>query len=248
MIDTHAHLDACEEAPDLLLERARSAGVERVVTIGTGIESCLRAIAIAESTDGVFVAAGIDPHQASTPEATRLDELAALLAHPKVVAVGETGLDGFHTHSTPADQQRLMDAHLRLAHEHALPVVIHSRDAEEATADALAQFGGTVVLHCFSSPALLDCAIERGYYVSYAGNVSFPKATDLRATVASIPTERLLAETDSPYLSPVPLRGRRNEPAHLVHTLAVLAAERGVEADELAATIDANADRAFGLT
>lgn len=247
MIDTHAHLDACDEAPGVLLERARAAGVTRVVTVGTGVASSRRALAIAEDNAGVSVAVGIDPHQASTEEAARLDEIADLLRHPSVVAVGETGLDGFHSFATMTDQRALLERHLALAEQHGLPVVIHSRDAETETAEALASFGGTVVLHCFSSPALLACAVERGYYVSYAGNVTFPKAVDLRATVAAVPSERLLAETDSPYLSPQPLRGRANEPSHVVHTLAVLAAERGVSPDALARTIDENATRAFGL-
>ena len=169
-----------------------------------------------------------------------------LLGHPKVVAVGETGLDGFHTFATMADQRRLLDAHLALAEEHGLPVVIHSRDAEAETCEALASFRGTVILHCFSSPELLECALDRNYYVSYAGNVTFPRAEALRGTVPAIPANRLLAETDSPYLAPQPLRGRRNEPAHVVHTLAVLARERGEDVAGLAATIDENARVAFG--
>ena len=247
MIDTHAHLDACDDTPEALLERARAAGVTRVVTIGTGLASCRRAIAIAEGNAGVSVAVGIDPHRASGEEAHRLPEIAELLGHPKVVAIGETGLDGFHTYATMADQRALLEQHLELAAEHGLPVVIHSRDAEAETAAALAAFGGTVVLHCFSSPTLLDCALDRGYYISYAGNVTFPKAVELRATVAAVPADRILAETDSPYLSPVPLRGRANEPSHVVQTLAVLAAERGVASDELGAIVDDNASRAFGL-
>lgn len=247
MIDTHAHLDACDDVPSALLERAHAAGVTRVVTIGTGIASCRSALAIAEENDGVSVVVGIDPHRASSEEASRLPEVAELLEHPKVVAVGETGLDGFHTFATLPDQRRLLDAHLALATERGLPVVIHSRDAEAETAAALAGFDGSVILHCFSSPSLLQCAVERGYYVSYAGNVTFPKAAELRATVASVPLDRILAETDSPYLSPVPLRGRANEPAHVVHTLAVLAAERGMHPDELGGIVDDNATRAFGL-
>ncbi|MGL6278232.1 MAG: TatD family hydrolase [Gaiella sp.] len=247
MIDTHAHLDACEDPLDEVLDRARSAGVTRVVTIGTGIDSCERALAIADRHDGVTVALGIDPHQASSAEAGRVGELRELLAHPRAVAVGETGLDGFHRHATPADQRRLLDAQLALADDLGLPVVIHSRDAEEETAAALAPFRGTVVLHCFSSPRLLDTALERGYYVSFAGNVTFPKATDLRLCAPLVPDDRILAETDSPYLAPQRVRGQRNEPANVVHTLAVLAEIRGEDPAALATRIDANADRAFGL-
>ncbi len=247
MTDSHAHLDACDEPADVLVSRARAAGVERIVTIGTGIDSCYRALAIAEAHEGVVAALGIDPHQASSPEAARVAELSALLDHPKAVAVGETGLDGFHTFASMPDQRRLFDAQLELADQRGLPVVIHSREADDETRVALSPFRGTVILHCFSSPGLLECALERDYYVSYAGNVTFSKAGDLRATVARIPANRLLAETDSPYLAPQPLRGRRNEPANVVHTLAALARERGDDVDALAATIDENARVAFGL-
>jgi TatD DNase family protein len=247
VIDTHAHLDACEEPAAVLVDRARAAGVTRIVTIGTGIDSCRAALAIAETCDGVAAALGIDPHQAATPEAGRVGELRELLAHPAVVAVGETGLDGYHGRNTLAEQRRLLDEQLALAEELSLPAVIHSRDAEAETADALAPFRGTVVLHCFSSPGLLATAIERGYYVSFAGNVTFPKAADLREAAARVPADRLLAETDSPYLAPQPVRGRRNEPANVIHTLAVLAEARREPVDALELQIDENATRAFGL-
>jgi TatD DNase family protein len=245
--DSHAHLDACAEPPEQIVARAREAGVRRIVTIGTGIESCGRALAIAEREEGVVAALGVDPHQASGPEAGRLGELEELLGHERVVAVGETGLDHFHHLAEPADQRRLFEAQLELAERIGKPVVIHSRDADEDTAAALAGFGGTVVLHCFSSPGLLAAALERGYYVSFAGNVTYPKAADLRAAAAEVPADRLLAETDSPYLAPQPVRGRTNEPANVVHTVAALAAVRGEDPDELAARLDANATAAFRL-
>ena len=247
MIDTHAHLDACDEGVDEVLARARAVGVTRVVTIGTGIESCRAALAIADAHDGVDAALGIDPHQAATAEADRIDELRALLARPGVVAVGETGLDGHHGADTLLEQRALFEAHLELAAELALPVVIHSRAASAETVAALAPFRGTVVLHCFSEPELLGPALERGYYVSFAGNVTYPKADQLREAASRVPAERILAETDSPYLAPQPLRGRRNEPANVLHTLAVLAAARGETRPELERCIDDNADRAFGL-
>lgn len=246
MIDTHAHLDALED-PGAAVERAREAGVTRVVTIGTGIESCRAALGLAEAGAGVYAALGIDPHQAASDEAARVEELRGLLAHPKAVAVGETGLDNFHRHAGPAEQRRLFEAQIALADELGLPLVIHSRDAARETADALAGFAGRVVLHCFSDPELLPAALERGYYVSFAGNVTFPKATELRTAAAHVPPDRILAETDSPYLAPQPLRGRPNEPAHVVHTVAALAAARGEDADELGARIEANASAAFGL-
>ena len=247
MIDTHAHLDACDVPATGLLERARSVGVTRVVTVGTGIESCRRALAIADAQPGVVAALGIDPHRAATGEAERVGELRELLAHPRAVAVGETGLDGHHGADTLTEQRVLFDAQLALAEELGLPVVIHSRAASRETADVLAPFRGTVVLHCFSEPELLEPALERGYYVSFAGNVTYPKAAALREAAAHVPEDRLLAETDSPYLAPQPVRGRPNEPMHVRHTLAALADVREVGVEALEARIDANAITAFGL-
>jgi TatD DNase family protein len=245
--DTHAHLDGCEDA-QAAIAHAREAGVTRIVTIGTGIASSRAALELAEQHDGVYAVLGIDPHQASSDEAHRLDELRALLESSDAVGVGETGLDNARDYATPADQRSLFDAQLELAESLRLPVVIHSRDAEVDTAAALEDFGGTVVLHCFSSPVLLPTALERGYYVSFAGNVTYPKADDLRHAASAVPADRLLVETDSPYLSPQPVRGRPNEPAHLVHTIDVLAGVRGVEAATLGAQTHENASRAFGLT
>jgi len=221
--------------------------VGRIVTIGTGIDSCRVALALADRHEGVHAVLGIDPHQASSPEAGRVGELRELLAHPKAVGVGETGLDHFHDHATPADQTRLFAAQLELADALGLPVVIHSREAETDTAAALADFDGTVVLHCFSSPGLLPAALERGYYVSFAGNVTYPKAEELRQAARDVPDNRLLVETDSPYLGPQPVRGRPNEPANLVHTVDVLAQVRGVDAAALAAQTHENASRVFRL-
>lgn len=246
MTDSHAHLDGCEE-PAAVVERARDAGVTRIVTIGTGIDSSRAALALALEHDGVFAALGIDPHQAASPDASRLDELRDLLQHPKAVAVGETGLDTVRRYATPTEQRRLFEAQLALADELDMPVVVHSREAEQETADALSGFAGTVVLHCFSSPGLLPVALGRGYYVSFAGNVTYPKAPALREAAAAVPPERLLVETDSPYLAPQAVRGRTNEPAHLVHTLAALAQVRSVEQSELAAQTHANASAALRL-
>lgn len=247
MIDTHAHLDACDEPAETLIERARGAGVDRIVAVGSGIESCRAALEIAERHEGVFAALGVHPHQAGNAEAGRLDELRDLLGHERVVALGETGLDYYRDYA-PRDRQRaLFAAELELAAELGKPVVVHSRAADEHTAEALAGFGGTVVLHCFSSPALLDVALERGYYVSFAGNVTYPKAYDLRACARGVPADRLLVETDSPYLAPQPRRGKPNEPANVIHTLAAVAEARGEDVQELETRIDANAATAFSL-
>jgi len=245
--DSHAHLDACDESAATLVERAGAAGVTRVVTIGTGIDSCRAALEIADTNKGVFAALGIDPHQAATPEAGRVEELRELLAHPKAVAVGETGLDTVRQFASPVEQRRLLDAHLALADELGLPVVIHNREADEETTAALEPFRGTVVLHCFSSPGLVSVVVERGYYVSFAGNATYPNAASLREASVSVPVERILVETDSPYLSPQAVRGRPNEPANIVHTVRALAEARGIVAEELAAATHANAATAFGL-
>ena len=246
MIDTHAHLDALEE-PGAAVARARDAGVTRVITIGTGIDSCRAALAIAQQHDGVYAALGIDPHQAATEEAHRVGELRELLSSGRAVAVGEAGLDYHYGAETKDEQRRLFEAQLRLASELGLPVVIHTREANADTAAILGDHDGTVIMHCFSEPGLLAAGLERGWYFSFAGNVTYPKAAELRQAAAEVPADRILAETDSPYLAPQPLRGRPNEPANVVHTLAALAAARGEDAGELAARIDANANAAFCL-
>ncbi len=247
MIDTHAHLDALEE-PGAAVALARDAGVARVITIGTGIESCRAALAIADENDGVYAALGIDPHQAATEEAGRVAELRELLDHPKAVAVGETGLDYHYGAEAKDEQRRLFEAQLGLASELGLPVVVHTREANDDTAAILGAHPGTVVMHCFSEPGLLAAGLERGWYFSFAGNVTYPNAAELRAAAGQVPADRILAETDSPYLSPQLRRGRPNEPANVVHTVAALAEARGEDAGELAARIDANANAAFSLT
>ena len=217
------------------------------MTVGTGIESSRVALELAQLHEEVFAALGIDPHQAGDAEAGRVDELRELLEHDEAVAVGETGLDYFRDRAPRDRQRKLFEAQLEVATDLGKPVVIHTRDAEADTADVLSGFAGTVVMHCFSSPRLLDTVLERGYYVSFAGNVTYPKASDLRAAAAQVPAERILAETDSPYLGPQARRGRPNEPANVVLTVAELAKVRGEDADELGARIAANARAAFLL-
>jgi TatD DNase family protein len=247
MIDTHAHLDACADPPHALVARARAAGVDRVIAIGSGIDSCRAALETARNEDAVWAALGIHPHQAGSTEADRLAELRDLLADARAVAVGETGLDFYRDNAPRPDQRRVFKRQLELADELGKPVVVHTRAADEETASALAGFAGTVVLHCFSSPHLLPVALERGYYVSFAGNVTYPNASDLRLAATQVPPDRLLAETDSPYLAPQPRRGRPNEPANVVHTVQRLAEVRQEAVPELAARIEANAVAAFGL-
>jgi TatD DNase family protein len=246
VIDTHAHLAALDD-PDAVVARAADAGVTRILSVGTDIGDCRRALELAERHDGVYAILGIHPHEAGAASDDDLAELRELLGHPKAVAVGETGLDWFRDYAPRDDQRRLFAAQLELASELGKPAVIHTRAADDDTLAALAGHDGTVVLHCFSSPHMLPTALERGWYVSFAGNASFPKAVDLRLAASQVPAERILAETDSPYLAPQPVRGKRNEPAYVVHTLAALAQARGEEPDELERQIDANATACFGL-
>jgi TatD DNase family protein len=241
VIDTHAHLDALEDAAGALA-RARAAGVRRVIAIGSGLASARATREIAALANGVFVAAGVHPHQASDGEDPRR------LVDAETVAVGEIGLDFFRDYAPRDDQRRVFAEQLDLAAELGKPVVVHTRAAAEETASMLGDFPGTVILHCFSTPELLPVALERRYYVSFAGNVTYPKADDLRVAATAVAADRLLAETDCPYLSPQPVRGRPNEPAHVVHTVAALAEVRGADPSELAVQIDANADAAFSLS
>jgi TatD DNase family protein len=247
VIDTHAHLDACADTPDVLVERARAAGVHRIVTVGTTIDGCRRALDLAEAYPEVYAALGVHAHEAATPDAERLVELRDLLDHSRAVAVGETGLDYFRDYAPRDRQVALFRAQLELAAELGRPVVIHTRAAAHDTLEALARHEGEVVLHCFSEPELLEPALERSWYVSFAGNVTYPKAAELRLAAARVRADRILAETDSPYLSPQPLRGRSNEPAHVVHTVSTLAEARGEDAGELGRRIAQNAARVFGL-
>lgn len=247
MIDTHAHLDACADSPGELLARARAAGVSRVVAVGSGIESSRATLAIADAEEGVSCALGIHPHHAGDGDSERFDELRELLRRPHAVALGEIGLDYYRDYAPREMQKRVFTEQLELATELGLPVVVHTRAADEDTAELLRTFAGTVVMHCFSSPGLLSVALDRRYYVSFAGNVTYPKAQELREAAVQAPADRILAETDCPYLAPQPVRGKTNEPAYVVHTMRVLADARGESADELAARIDDNATRAFGL-
>jgi TatD DNase family protein len=239
VIDTHAHLG--EDAAEVL-ERARAAGVAKVIDVATTIAGARATLQRAEALDGVYACLGVHPHEAAEPG--DLDELRELLGHPRAVALGETGLDYYRDYAPHKAQQRLFEAQLALALELGKPVVIHTRSADDDTRARLLAHDGPVVLHCFSSPGLLDAALERRWYVSLAGNVTYKNAYDLRAAVRRVPVDRLLAETDSPFLAPQPVRGKRNEPAYVVHTYAALAELHG---DDIAAQIEANAAAVFGL-
>jgi TatD DNase family protein len=244
VIDTHAHLDACADRPSAILRRARDAGIERVISIGTDPDSWRATLAIAETHGDVFAALGIPPHDAATASA---DGLGESLFHERCVAVGECGLDYYRDYAPRDAQIRLFERHLELAAEYDKPVIVHTRAANDDTLAVLEGFDGTVILHCFSEPHLLEAATERGYYLSFAGNVTYKNAPDLRLAASQARPDRLLVETDSPYLAPQARRGRPNEPAYIVHTVEALAAARRTPVAELSAQIVANATAAFRL-
>ena len=244
MIDTHAHFG--DDADDVLA-RSGAAGVKRVIAVATTLAGAHAALELADAHDGVYACLGIHPHEAGGEEADHVHEICALLGHPKAVAVGETGLDYFRDYAPHDAQQLLFDRLLAVARDTHKPVVIHTRAADEDTLARLIVHGGPVILHCFSSPALLEPALEHGWYVSFAGNVTYKNAYELRAAARRVPADKLLSETDSPYLAPQPVRGQRNEPAFVRHTVETLAEVRGVTPAELETQIDANANAVFGL-
>lgn len=245
MIDTHAHLDALDD-PAGAIARARESGVTRIISIGTDPTSWANTLEIAAEHEAVHVVVGVHPHEAAGNH--EFDLLERVAAHPKVVGIGEIGLDYFRDYAPRDAQAKAFIYQLGLAKRLALPVVIHNRAADDDTVSILGQwFDGTVILHCFSSVPLLADALDRGWYVSFAGNVTYKNAGDLREAARAVPAERILAETDCPYLAPQPVRGKTNEPAYVVHTLAALADARGEDVEELARQIDVNAAVAFGL-
>jgi TatD DNase family protein len=248
VIDSHTHVTSCGDDADAVLRRARSAGVTRVVTIGSSRDEMAAATALAERHVDVHTTAGLHPHGADDWDDALAAEIERHAAHPRVVAIGETGLDFFRNRAPRERQVEAFRGQLAIARRAGLPVVVHCREAEDDVVPLLADEGPpTVVLHCFSMPDRLDEVTARGWYVSFAGNVTYGNAVALQAAARRCPDDLLLLETDAPYLSPVPFRGRPNEPAHVIETLRFVAGLRGVDPAELAAQASANAVRAFGL-
>jgi TatD DNase family protein len=249
LVDSHCHLDFPDfaEERNAVVARARRAGIATMLTIGTRLDQFAGVRAIAEAYDDVWCSVGAHPHEASDHAATSAAELAALAEHPVVVGIGETGLD-FHYDHSPRDVQELVfRTHIAAAHASGLPLIVHARSADAEIARILREERAPAgVLHCFSSGrALAEAALDLGFYISISGIVTFRAADDLRAIVRDVPLERLLVETDAPYLAPVPYRGRRNEPAYVVATAAAVAALKGVTPAELAAATTANFFRLF---
>lgn len=252
LVDSHCHLDFPDFANELddVVARAGSAGVGTMLTICTHVSKFPQVLAVAERFDNVFCTVGIHPHEAGNEAEPTAAELIRLAAHPKVVGFGETGLDYYYEHS-PRDRQKAgFRAHIRAARESGLPVVVHTRDAEADTLDILAEEHGKGpfpgLIHCFSgSTELARGAVDLGLYVSFSGIVTFKKADALRETARAVPTERILVETDAPYLAPVPNRGKRNEPAFTAYTAETVAGLKNMESGAFAAATTDNFFRLF---
>lgn len=248
MIDSHTHLDLCE-APDAeLVAAASAAGVVRMLTVGIDGASCRTALAAAEDFPQVYAAIGRHPNAAKGFDDADLAELRALAAHERCAAIGETGLDFYRAGAPVEDQQRAFAAQIALARETDKPLVIHSRASDSETLAQLAAEadGVRVVMHCFSMPDRLEECLRRGYAISFAGNVTYKSAGDLAQAAKLVPEERLLVETDAPYLTPQVVRKQRNEPAFVAHTLAFIAELRGVGVEQLGAAVERNAAAVFG--
>jgi TatD DNase family protein len=252
LVDSHCHLDFpdFEEDFDGVLGRAAANDVRTILTICTHVTRFGRIAAIAEAHRDIWCSIGIHPHEAAEEPPVTGAQLAELAAHPKCIGIGETGLDYFYEHSPKAEQQRNFRAHIEAARMTGLPLIVHARDADDDTIAILKEtseegaFPG--VIHCFTAgPELARVAVELGLYISVSGIVTFKKAEDLRETIAGVPLDRLLVETDAPYLAPTPNRGKRNEPSFVRHTADKVAEVKGVTPDELAATTTENFFRLF---
>jgi TatD DNase family protein len=247
MVDTHFHLDHIEAPPAHVVTRARQAGVERMLAIGMTAESCRHALAAADKHEELYVSIGRHPHESAGWDGTGLGELRELSRHPKARAIGEAGLDYKRDYAPRDDQRRAFVDQIELARALGRPLVVHTREAADDTLELLARHGGgaPVIIHCFSlTEHVLEC-VARGYYCSFAGNVTYPKATELQEAARVIPDELLLAETDAPFLSPQERRGKPNEPAYVGATARFLAELRGTTPDDMERLLDANAARLF---
>jgi TatD DNase family protein len=249
VIDSHTHLHLCEPPDSELVAAADAVGVTRMLTVGIDGASCRAALATAEDFPQVFAAIGRHPNAAHGFDDADLAELRALAAHGRCAAIGETGLDFYRDSAPPrADQERAFAAQIELARETGKPLIIHTRAAERETLEQLAAEadGVSVVMHCFSMPDRLEECVERGYAISFAGNVTYNSAADLADAARRVPEELLLVETDAPYLTPQTVRKERNQPAFVMHTAAFVADLRGVDVEELGASVARNGARVFG--
>lgn len=251
MIDSHAHLEMKEFDADRneVIERARLAGVESIVTVGTNLSLSRKALSIARQYENIYATVGVHPHDVARAGDQTFDELRKLAADPKVVAYGEIGLDYFRNLSPRAKQMEMFARQLELAHELKLPIIIHDRDAHEQTLRMVRESKiRTGVFHCFSGdwPMAKQC-LDLGFYISVPGVVTFDKSRTLQEVVRQAPLESILLETDCPYLTPVPHRGKRNEPSFIIHTAQKVAQLKGLNRDDVARAAAQNTRRLFGL-
>jgi TatD DNase family protein len=248
VIDSHTHLDSCAPPTDELVRAAADAGINRILTVGMDGESCRTALAAAESFPGVFAAIGRHPNHATGFDDAGLAEVEELASHAGCAAIGETGLDYYRDYAPRADQERAFHAQIDLARATGKPLVIHTRAAEDDTIDTLRARadGVSVIMHCFSMPDRLEECLAEGWWISFAGNVTYPKAQDLAAASERVPEDRLLVETDAPYLTPQVMRKERNQPAYVAHTARFVAERRGVSYEELEQVVERNAAGLFG--
>jgi TatD DNase family protein len=249
VIDSHTHLSFCEPPDAELVAHAAQAGVARMVTVGTTSLTGRDALNAAEAFPQVYAAIGRHPNEATGFDDADLAELKALAAHEKCVAIGETGLDYYRQGAPKPDQERAFIAQIELARETGKPLVIHTREAEDDTLAMLDRRAGgvKVILHCFTMTARIDeCLEHEEWWISFAGNVTYPKAPDLRAAAVRVPPERLLVETDAPFLSPQPVRGKPNQPANVVHTARAVAVARGESYEQFERGVESAAAAVFG--
>jgi TatD DNase family protein len=249
LVDSHTHLHLCEPPDDELVAAALAQGVTRMVTIGTDVESSAQALAAAERFPEVYAAVGIHPNNATGFADSDYTELERMAQHPRCVAIGETGLDYYRDHASPADQAVAFRAQLEIARMFGKPVVIHTRDADDDTIRILDQHaaGMKVIIHCFSMGSRIDeCLAHERWWISFAGNVTYPKNQDLRDAALRVPAERLLVETDAPYLSPQSQRGKPNSPALVAQTAQALALERRVSYHDFNLEVESAAQAVFG--
>jgi len=252
LVDSHCHLTYHAKDGDLeeVIARARRAGIGTMVTICTKMSEFPDLLGIAEAHDDIWCSVGVHPHEAEDSQDVTTAQLVELARHPKVVGIGESGLDYYYEHSPRAEQQHCFRAHIEAARQTGLPLIVHARDADDDMIAMLdeARADGPVpgLIHCFtSSPKLAEKALEIGFYISFSGIVSFKNAQDVQAVARDMPLDRMLVETDSPYLAPVPNRGKRNEPAYVVHVAEAIAKLRGVDVATIASTSTDNFARAF---